>query len=259
MKERFLFTGTGGSVGIPVIGCSCAVCLSSSPENKRQRTAGILFAQGKTILVDVGPDFRAQMLAHKIPSVDGLIITHTHADHTAGFDDLRVFFFRQKGPIPCLLSAESLEDMRQRFHYVFPPFAKNTIKQMTIEPHVLEHDFGRASIVGVPLLYFSFYQNQMKIMGFRYKDFAYLTDIQEYTKEIFAPLQGVKTLVLSALRKGHSNSHFTVADAVKFAHEVGATKTWITHISHELEHDSTNSELPEHVRLAYDGLEVPIE
>lgn len=258
MTDSFLFTGTGGSMGVPVIGCECPVCLSQDAKNKRMRTAGILRIAGKTIAVDMGPEFRLQCLTHGIKDIDGVIITHSHADHINGVDDVRIFHFRKKEPIPCLLNTVCTKDIENRFHYFFPPFHGDASQSQKLKLHILDKDFGDITFLDIPFKIMTYHQGGMKITGFRYKNFAYITDIQTFTDEIFTQLDGVETLVLSALRWTPSLVHFTIDDALNFIDKCGAHKALFTHISHDLEHFDTEKKLPPHVRLAYDGLEVPI-
>jgi phosphoribosyl 1,2-cyclic phosphate phosphodiesterase len=243
MKNSFLFLGTGASTGIPVAGCRCGVCASPSPYNKRLRPSGMVRFQKKIFLIDVGPDFRQQALLYKIDRIDGLLITHTHYDHIAGIDDLRPFF--EKGnPMPCLLSQSSFDVLQQRYQYLFSSryFAWRIAEE------------GDLELAGIPLTCFHYEQSKMVVTGFRFGDFAYVSDIRTYTDEIFTALRGVKKLVVSALRHESSQAHFSLSEAVEFAERVGAYRTWLTHISHHLDHEATEQTLPERVRMGYDGL-----
>lgn len=253
-RAEFILLGTGASSGVPVVGCDCEVCRSHNPKNQRFRPSGLLRARGKTVMVDTGPDFRSQALRGEVHHIDGVIYTHTHYDHVGGLDDLRIFFFRQKQPIPCLLSHESLEDLKTRFNYIFRPrtHSKNFTVQMEFQ--VLEQREGEVVFCGLPTTYFSYQQGGMWVNGFRWGNLAYVSDICDYEDSIFQWLFGVKYLVVSALRHGPSHVHLTVDQAVDFSRRVGAQRTWFTHISHELDHEETNAILPPEVRMGYDGL-----
>ncbi len=257
MKGRFRFLGTGGSMGIPVIGCRCKVCQSTHSEDKRLRSAGIISLKDKKILVDCGPDFREQALRYEIDHLDGVVITHAHHDHTSSIDELRVFYMRSGEPIPCLVSKETGDDLKKRFDYIFCKRKKNVLipKVDLIE---LPDDRGEITFEGLRFKYFTYEQANMKVNGFRIGNFAYVTDIHDYPESIFEDLRGVEVLVLSALRFTPSYIHFTVDEAVDFANRVGAKKTWLTHIAHELQHEHTNAYLPSDVRVAYDGFEIDI-
>lgn len=254
MKGEFTFLGTGASAGVPVIGCTCKVCASPSPFNKRFRTSALLTLENKNILVDAGPDFRMQALKIGIEHLEGLIITHTHFDHIAGIDELRIFTFKK--PIPCLLSKESLEELNIRYHYLFKDKLDNDSYVVKMDFQPLEGERGEVNFAGILFKYFSYLQGSMLVNGFRIGNFAYVTDIQKYPESIFDDLEGVEILVLSALRGGHSYIHFNLEEAVAFSKRVKATKTYLTHISHELDYEETNKKLPSEVRLGYDGLKI---
>ncbi len=253
MSGKLLFLGTGASMGTPVIACSCDVCKSTDPKNHRLRPSALLTVGGKRFLIDAGPDFRTQALRAHMMDLDGVILTHTHHDHTAGLDDLRVFDFYHQKKLPCLLSKDSLEEIRQSYPFFFKP-GKNRF-----EFEVFENDFGEVSFGGFVWKYGSYTQNGMKVTGYRLGSLAYVLDIKEYSDEIFTFLKGVKTLVLSALRERPSPAHLTIEDAIIFAHKVGAEKTYFSHVSHEVDHATVSKKLPPDIELAYDGLEVTFD
>jgi phosphoribosyl 1,2-cyclic phosphate phosphodiesterase len=258
MKSKFIFLGTGSSLGVPVIGCSCPTCSSSHLKNKRFRTSGLLKVQDKTILIDIGPDFREQALRNNICHLDGVLITHTHYDHIAGLDELRIYSFIKGSNIPCILSKESFEEIRRRYYYIFKEALHGDSSTVMLDFIVLEGNEGEVNFLNLPISYFCYHQGSMKVTGFRLGNFAYITDIKNFDKKIFKFLEGVETLVVSALRKSDSKIHFSLDDAVDFANAVQAKKTYLTHIAHELEHESINYELPKHVQLGFDGLELDI-
>lgn len=253
---RFTFLGTGASSGVPVVGCDCSVCRSSSLHNQRLRPSGLISVLGKQLLIDAGPDFRYQALRAGIQHIDGVLFTHTHYDHTGGLDELRIFYFRQKKPLPCLLSQESYKDITIRFYYMFREHMHGSNFTARLDWNVLERDRGTVLFQDVPIRYVSYSQGGMGVNGFRFGDFAYISDIYEYPESIFEDLEGIKTLVVGALRHSESFVHFTVEQAVNFSNRVGAEKVWLTHISHDLDHDETNRQLPRHIRMGYDGLEI---
>jgi phosphoribosyl 1,2-cyclic phosphate phosphodiesterase len=257
-EGQFIFLGTGGSMGVPVVGCPCAVCHSSSRHNTRLRPSALIKIGGKQILVDSGPDFRYQALKFGIREVDGVILTHAHHDHTAGVDELRIFTLRSGQPLPCLMSEETFNELKTRFYYIFDPrYTQDGVKLTTdlaIQP--LTEESGTVSFKGLGIRYMSYHQGGMRVNGLRFGDLAYVTDIKDYSPEIFDSLKGLKTLIISALRFTPSHLHFTVDEAVDFAIKVGAENTWLTHIAHELDHERTNAYLPESIRLSYDGLEL---
>lgn len=256
---HFLFLGTGGSMGIPVIGCHCPVCSSESPCNQRLRPSGLLTIGNKKLLIDCGPDFRIQALRHHLDTLDGIIITHAHHDHIAGIDELRVYSMHRKVSLPCLLSKETADDLKIRYHYIFQEKAlpNKLLPQMSLQ--VLDKTHGQTVFQGIKIHYMSYHQAGMQVNGFRFGNFAYVSDIRHYQERIFKDLHGIETLVLSALRYTQSDFHFSIDEAITFANRVGAKHTWLTHIAHELEHEATNAYLPHNIRMAYDGLELTFQ
>lgn len=259
MKGRALFLGTGASLGVPIVGCSCNTCLSKDPRNKRFRSSILLSVGEKKVLIDAGPDLRLQALTHQIFHLDGAIFTHSHHDHTAGIDDLRIYHFRNKGPLPCLVSQETAEDLKKRFYFMLKTQPKEAVNTERLRLQILDNREGVTDFLGIPLAYFSYKQIGMSVLGIRIGNFAYITDIKEYDSSIFEHLRGVKTLVLSALRFTSSHMHFTVDEAIDFIQRVGSETNFLTHLSHDLEHEKTNAYLPASIKLAYDGLEISME
>jgi phosphoribosyl 1,2-cyclic phosphate phosphodiesterase len=253
MGNSALFIGSGSSLGVPVIGCHCAICTSQDPKNNRTRSSLILDWEGKRFLIDSGPDLRLQALKNGISHLDGVILTHAHHDHTAGLDDLRLMPIKNKQDLPCLMSKETAEEIRFRFHYLLK--SKEAHK---IQLELLPHDKGMATFAGISFRYFTYMQQEMKVQGFRFGSFAYVTDIKTYTDQIFEELKGVETLVLSALRFTPSPMHFSVDDAIDFIGKVSPTRAYLTHIAHELDHEKTNAYLPPNIQLAFDGLKIPL-
>ncbi len=253
MRAHVTFLGTGSSTGTPLIGCDCAVCTSPSPRNRRLRPSILLQVDGKTLLFDVGPDFRAQALQYKIGHLDGLLLTHTHFDHIAGIDELRALNFKRSAPIPCMLSEESLLDLQTRYSYLFKETHAEVIKTAKLHYTVLSGPFGEAPFLGLPFQFVKYNQCEMRVTGFRLGSFAYITDIRQYEPFLLARLDGVKTLIISALHGNHSDFHLSFAEAVAFADRVGAAQTWLIHMGHQTDHEEGNRQLPPHIQLAYDG------
>lgn len=254
MQSTFTFLGTGGSAGVPVIGCKCEVCTSKSPKNRRFRPSGLVESDGQSFLIDIGPDFRSQALEFGIDTIDGLLLTHTHFDHIAGIDELRIFNIRNKKPFPCLLSQESFDEIALRYHYFFK--AGMSAK---FDFTVLEGEMGTAKYLGKEIGYCSYKQNDMKVTGYRFGDFAYISDINEFDESIFTGLKGVKWLVISALRPEESPFHLSFEEAVRFIDRVEAERAWITHVGHFIDHEAMNALLPQHVQVGYDGLKIEFE
>ena len=246
-------------MGTPVIGCSCSVCQSGNPYDRRYRSSVYCTIADQSLLVDCGPDFKQQALQYEIEQVDGLILTHAHNDHTAGLDELRVICLRSGKPIPCLLSPETAKDVKHRFSYMFKevePYA-GLIARFGMQE--FERERGEVIFQGIRIGYFSYRQLGMKVNGLRFGNLAYVTDIKEYPETIFEDLRGIKTLVVSALAFHPTKMHFSVDDAIAFAQKTGAEKTWLMHVSHELDHQKGNAYLPDPIGIAYDGLKIEFE
>lgn len=252
-----LLLGTGSSAGTPIIGCSCAVCTSQDPKNKRLRASALLQANGKSVLIDAGPDLRQQALRYPIKRVDGLILTHSHYDHVGGLEELRAFNFMQGGAIPCLLSHETFKAVKKLFYYLFEPRygQQNYTSQFDFQP--LRGDRGALEFCTLSLRYFSYLHSGMRVLGIRFGDLAYITDIKEYPETIFEDLAGVSTLVLSALRFTKSDIQFSIDEAVDFAIKSGAKRTYLIHMAHDIEYHHIQTLLPESIKPAYDGLTLP--
>jgi phosphoribosyl 1,2-cyclic phosphate phosphodiesterase len=257
LTGKFLFLGSGGSMGIPVIGCQCRVCRSDSPCNKRLRPSGLITIEDKKLLIDCGPDFRLQALHYHIDTLDGVLFTHAHHDHTAGIDELRVYYMNSKKLLPCLLSKQTAQELKIRYNYIFEESNDPQILKTKIDLKLLEGGaHGNTTLCGIPIEYVTFEQAGMLVNGFRLGDFAYLSDISHFSEEIFTHLQGLNNLVISALRFTPSPFHLSVDQAIAFSKRCGAGQTWFTHISHDLDHEETNGLLPLNVHMAYDGLEL---
>lgn len=254
MQGRFLFLGTGASLGVPVIGCHCSVCLSTHPRNHRLRSAGLIEIDAKRLLVDAGPDIRTQLLRAKAASIDGLLLTHAHYDHIAGLDDLRIMSLYKHAAMPCLMSAATKKHVVKHFDYLFPDDAS---KIPRFAPQLLPDTRGVVEFLDLPIRYCTYRQIDIEVNGFRIGDFAYLTDILKYPPTIFEDLEGVRTLVISALRTQPQHLHFTIDQAIAFAKQAGAPLCYFTHLAHELDYEEIQKQLPPSIFLAYDGLVCP--
>jgi phosphoribosyl 1,2-cyclic phosphate phosphodiesterase len=243
-------------MGTPVVTCECAVCRSKDPHDRRLRPAGLMTVGGKRLLFDTGPDFREQALKIGLRDLDGVVLTHTHFDHIAGIDDLRVYYFIHNKTLPCMLSQESYDDLKLRYSYFFKKSEDDVMGPSRFDFQILKGDFGTAEFLGLKWGYLSYHQNQMKVTGYRLGKFAYVLDIRDYSEKIVEALKGVEVLVLSALRLTPSPAHLSLEEAVEFARKVGAKMTWFSHIAHNLGHEEGNKKLPPNIRLAYDGLEI---
>ena len=253
MKVTFL--GTGTSQGVPLIACPCDVCQSIDPHNKRLRTSILIEDKGKVIVIDTGPDFRAQMLREKVKQLDAVVFTHEHKDHTAGFDDIRAFNFIGKKKIDVYASARVQEAIKREYAYIFSDFKYPGIPEINLfllrnEPTVVH---------GIELLPIEVLHYKLPVFGFRIGDFTYITDANYISEAEKEKIKGSKVLVLNALRREPHVSHFTFDEALKVIEEIKPERAYLTHISHQLGlHADVSKELPDGVELAYDGLRITI-
>lgn len=239
-----------------MIGCQCPVCASTDPRNKRLRTSIKIETGGKTFLVDCGVDFRQQMLAHPTPRLDAVLLTHTHADHINGLDDLRAFTFRQQKPMPIYSTQRFLDDVRTRFAYCFqPPPPGGGIPRFDIMPVVPGTPI---EVEGISILPIEIMHGKMPIVGFRLGKFAYLTDCSGIPEESYRLLEGVETLLISALRAKPHPTHFNIEQSLEASRKIGVERAYFIHMCDAVDHGLTEAELPLWARLAYDGLVVDV-
>ncbi|MDT8346466.1 MAG: MBL fold metallo-hydrolase [Flavobacteriaceae bacterium] len=252
---KITYLGTGTSQGIPVIGSKDPVCLSDDVRDKRLRVALKIEVDDKCFVIDCGPDFRQQMLQHKVETIDALLFTHEHADHTAGLDDIRPYYFKQ-GSFDVYLTQRVLASVQKRFYYMFT--AQKYPGAPSLNIHLFEDDAFNVKGVEVLPIPVSHGFN-WPVTGFRIQNFAYITDMKEYTDDTIRRLQGVKVLTVNALRKEVHHSHLNLDEALEFIEKVKPEKAYLTHISHKMGfHADLEAELPEHIKPAYDGLSIEI-
>lgn len=253
MKAVFTFLGTGASTGVPMIGCKCSTCLSKNTKNKRLRPAGLIQYDNKKILIDAGPDIRQQLLREEVDHLDGLMLSHSHYDHIGGLDELRVFFFKRQKPLDCLLSQATKTEVQKRYHYMFMEQNANSSYTARFAFSLLEQS-KKVEFLGLQIQPVYYFQGDIEVTGFIIGDLAYLCDLKNYQLDLFEQLQGINTLVVSALKMEPSAMHLNLEEAMQFAQKVGARNTYFTHVAHELEHDEGNKVLPPGMALAFDGL-----
>src|SRR5262249_10796188 len=254
MTRTFTFLGTGTSVGIPMVGCDCDVCRSPNPRNQRYRCAVLIGTPQGNILIDTPPELRLQLLRANVKVVHAVLFTHFHADHVYGLDDLRPIPKNLGGPVPLYCNIDVERKMRQAFAYAFGPESQHAplgylpklcFHRISAEPfRVLDQ-----RVVPIPLIHAHF-----DVFGFRFDDVAYCTDVSEIPRESWPLLEGVRVLVLDALRFKPHPAHFSLGEALEVIERLRPEKAYLTHMSHDVEHEATNRTLPRGVELAYDGL-----
>ncbi len=256
---RLTFLGTGTSFGVPQIGCSCAVCTSSDPRDRRTRTAALIETPGGArLLLDTPPELRLQLCDAGIASIDAVLFTHDHADHTHGIDDLRAVTVRG-GALPMYGSAETLERLERKFGYIFDDRMRPL--PGTSKPEGLAHALepGRTvRIADVDVTAVEVPHGPVRVLAYRIGPLAYVTDAKEVPPAAMEQLRGIRILVLNALFRRTHPTHLSISEAVQTALAIGAEHTYLTHLTHEVGHAQLASELPEHVSPAYDGLTITI-
>ena len=291
-KAKLTFLGTGTSQGVPIIGCRCDVCSSPDPKDKRLRAAALVEYGGLTVLVDAGPDFRMQMLGAGVSHLDAILLTHNHMDHIGGLDDVRALNYIDRKPVHIYCEEKVLESLKIMFGYAFaehkypgsPEWRIHLIDDSPFEVMptgegelVWMHDQGYCtrmpdgSVIpcgndivseagkpgsgGVGIIPIRGYHDLMPVLGFRFGDIAYITDMSSIPEEEMSKLQGLKHLTLNTVSYRPHHSHFSLSEAVELARKIGAEHTWLTHLSHTFpRHEEFAGTLPEGIAPAYDGL-----
>lgn len=258
MKATLAFLGTGTSHGVPTIACDCPVCTSPDPHNNRLRTSALIEAGGRSFVIDTSIDFRAQALREKMRRLDAVFFTHSHADHIFGLDEVRRFNHTQSEPIVCYAEPDTMRDIERVFTYVFDPPEQEGGGIPRIELRELR--VGEpVRLFGLEFLPLRAWHGCLPITGFRVGRLGYFTDCSALPEETLKSLADLDILVLDALRRKPHSTHFNLEQAVQAAESIGAKQTYFVHMSHDLDHESTNAILPAGVALAYDGLRVEFE
>jgi phosphoribosyl 1,2-cyclic phosphate phosphodiesterase len=254
MKVTFL--GTGTSVGVPAITCRCDVCTSADPLNRRLRTSALIAVAETRLLIDASIDLRQQALREGLDRLDAVLLTHGHADHVFGLDDLRMFNYRQQAPVPVYGSATTLRDVRRTYWYVFDDSGGASSRpQMDLRPVG-----GPFLAGGLPVTPLEVLHGTIPILGYRLGAFAYITDASALPDATFEALRDLDVLVINALRRKAHPTHFTLDRALEAITRIAPRRqAWLTHISHELEHTALSAELPPGVRPAHDGLTIEVD
>jgi phosphoribosyl 1,2-cyclic phosphate phosphodiesterase len=254
MKATLTVLGSGTSMGVPTIGCECAVCHSSDPHDRRTRPSILIEYNGKVVLIDTTPDFRQQAIRENLRQLDAVLYTHAHADHILGLDDVRPLSYNRP-KIPLYAKPEVAARLRNTFRYIFDSDYKfGGLAQVELQMIDGAFDLFGATFEPVKILH-----GDAEIIGFRFGSAAYLTDFSSIPEESFAQLQDLDILFLDALRHTPHPTHSTVENSLRIVERVKPKRTFFTHICHDLPHEATNATLPPHVRLSYDGLKLEFE
>jgi len=251
---KLTFLGTGTSTGVPTVACHCAVCTSPDSRDKRTRPSVLLEFDGRAVVIDTTPDFRQQALREQMERLDAVLFTHAHADHVLGLDDVRVFYFRQREPIPIYADSHAMESIRRIFVYIFDQsYPYGGIAKL--DPHIIDGPFD---LWGERLTPLPVFHGTMPILGFRVGKTAYVTDFSAIPGSTIPLLEGLDVLILDALRHKPHPAHSNLEQSVAWVERLKPCRAFFTHIAHELGHEETNATLPSHVRLAYDGLQLEL-
>ncbi len=253
-SRSFTFLGTGTSVGVPMVGCDCAVCQSTNPRNHRYRCSVLLETPRGNILIDTPPELRLQLLREKVRMVHAVLLTHYHADHLFGLDDVRPLCKYLGGPMPIYCTDEVEKKVRETFAYAFdnhvghlPP---GFIPKLSFEP-ITEQPF---TVLGERVIPIPLHHERFHVFGFRIDDVGYCTDVNRFPERSWPLLEGLRVLVLDALRFKPHPGHFSLNEALEVIARVKPERAYLTHMAHDVEHEATNRQLPPGVELAYDGL-----
>ena len=248
------FLGTGTSQGVPVIQCKCPVCLSDDPRDNRLRCSIAISTGEKSLVVDVGPDFRQQMLRTDYPTVDSVLITHEHNDHVAGMDDLRPYNFIKNADIPVKAMKRVGDELKQRYYYAF--MEQKYPGAPSYDLQTIEHG-DEWEWEGIKITAFEIMHGSLPILGFRFDDFVYITDAKVIPEKSMKYLKNIDCLVLNALRDQEHWSHLTLSEARELAFELNPKRAYFTHVSHLLgKHESIEKKLWENQKFAFDGLKL---
>jgi len=255
MKATLTVLGSGTSMGVPTIGCTCAVCHSTDPHDRRTRPSALIEYAGKVVLIDTTPDFREQAIREGITTIDAVLYTHSHADHILGIDDLRPLSYHRDGKIPLYARPEAADYIRNMFRYIFDADYKfGGLARLELKPVDGPFDLFGAKVEPIPVIH-----GESEIYGFRLGSAAYLTDFSQIPEESFSRLQGLDVLFLDGLRYKPHPTHSTVENSIRIADRLKAKRVFFTHICHDLPHEATNATLPPQVRLSYDGMKLEFE
>jgi phosphoribosyl 1,2-cyclic phosphate phosphodiesterase len=253
-NRTFTFLGTGTSMGVPMIGCDCSVCRSEDPHNHRYRCAVLIRTKAGNLLIDTPPELRLQLIRANVRVVHATLFTHYHADHLFGLDDLRPVARLLGGPVPLYCTAEVEGKIRTTFSYAFGPAAQQLTSGMIPKLIFERITLDPFTVLGERVTPILLHHAHFEVFGFRIGDVAYCTDVSSIPRESWPRLEGLRVLILDALRPKPHPAHFGLDQALDVIAQFAPKQAYLTHLSHEMDHETINRQLPAHVRLAYDGL-----
>lgn len=265
MKSKITFLGTGTSQGVPMIGCNCHVCKSTDPKDNRLRTSALIEHNGFKIIIDCGPDFRQQMLREGIQDADAVLLTHQHKDHTGGLDDIRAFNYFRRAAFPIYAEERVQQSLKMEYSYAFAEFKYPGVpeyKLVTIDenPFEITKTLPNGSTSSLTITPIRLIHCKLPILGFRIGDIAYLTDGSILPESEYVKLKGLEIFIINTIRHEKHISHFSLGEALDIIKRVGAKRSYLTHLSHQIgTHQELTRELPSGVYAAYDGLQIMTE
>jgi phosphoribosyl 1,2-cyclic phosphate phosphodiesterase len=249
MTMQITVLGSGTSTGVPMIGCTCRACTSADLRDRRLRSSVLVQWPGGTVVIDLTPDFYPQMLRSGVIHIDGVLLTHAHADHVHGIDDLRHYTFRMEQPMPVFCSPETEAELRRRFYYIWQPLQQGGgLVHLDVRAIFTPFEFCGQTIIPLPVKH-----GIMDVYGYRIGNFAYISDVSHIPPETAEKLHGVDVLFLDAVRHRPHDTHFCVSQAIEQAKRIGARETWLTHLSHDIVQADLEAILPAGIHAAWDG------
>ena len=246
------FLGTGTSYGIPIVGCNCKTCKSKNPKNNRFRSSIFIQLPDVSLIIDTPPEFRLQLLQNNISDTDAILFTHSHADHLMGFDDIRAFNKLHNKTIPCYGNSKTIDRIKKAFNYIFNcDQIGGGIPEVSLKVINSKFKINQTDIIPLPVKH-----GQLDIFGYKINKMAYITDCSSIPDSTLNLIKDINVLIIDALRYKPHSTHMNIREAVNLIQTLDVNQAYLTHLSHDIEHEQTNSELPDNIQLAYDGLKI---
>ena len=259
MSLNVTILGCGGSSGVPVIGCDCSVCTSDNPKNKRTRVSVLIEKGNSKLLIDASPDLRSQALRHNLKTIDALYITHDHADHCHGIDDIRSFNYHRNEAIPLYADAETMESLKTRFHYIFRPKPASTWFRACVEPTIAEANKPIKITDDTTILPYKQYHGKSFSYGVRVDNIAYSTDVNNFPVQSYQALENLDLWIVDCLQYEPAPTHAHLELTLEWIRQFKPKLAILTHLNHHMDYDILSAELPDNIEAAYDGMTIIIE